>query len=84
MTKIEDRVWALGGRDSNNNTPSKIAGFNPATNHWEEIAQELHSSNTSELAATEFPASAIDCVQLFMYVVVELQKERKGSMVAVR
>ena len=62
MTKIEDRIWALGGRDSNNNIPSKIAEFNPTTNSWEEIAQELHSTNTSELVVTEFPTSAIDCV----------------------
>ena len=62
MTKIEDRIWALGGRDSYNNTPSKIAEFNPTTNSWEEIAQELHSTNTSELVVTEFPTSAIDCV----------------------
>ena len=62
MIKIEDRVWALGGIDSNNNTPSKIAEFNPTTNSWEEIAQELHSTNTSELVVTEFPTSAIDCV----------------------
>ena len=62
MIKIEDRVWALGGIDSNNNTPSKIAEFNPTTNSWEEIPQELHSTNTSELVVTEFPTSAIDCV----------------------
>ena len=62
MTKIEDRIWALGGRDSNNNIPSKIAEFNPTTNSWEEIAQELHSTNTSELVVTEFPTSAMDCV----------------------
>ena len=62
MAKIEDRIWALGGRDSNDNAPSKIAEFNPTTNSWDELAQELHSSNTSELVVTEFPTSALDCV----------------------
>ena len=62
MTKIEDRIWALGGRDSNNTAPSKIVEFNATTNSWDEIAQELHSTNTSQLAVTAFPTSAIDCV----------------------
>ena len=62
MTKIEDRIWALGGRDSNNNTPSTIVEFNQTTNSWNEIPQQLHSSNTSQLVVTEFPTSAIDCV----------------------
>ena len=62
MTKIEDRIWALGGRDSNNNTPSTIVEFNQTTNSWNEIPQQLHSSNTSQVVVTEFPTSAIDCV----------------------
>ena len=62
MIKIGDRVWALGGRDSNNEAPSKIADFNPITNSWDELAQELRSSNTSELILTSFPAQSLDCV----------------------
>ena len=61
MAKIEDRIWALGGRDSSNNAPSKIAEFNPTTNSWDELAQELHSTDTSQLVLTAFPTTAIDC-----------------------
>ena len=62
MTKIEDRIWALGGRDSNNSATSKIAEFNSTTNSWDELAQELSSTNTSELLATSFPLASLDCV----------------------
>ena len=67
LAKIEDRIWAMGGInssnvDSSNNTPSKIAEFNPTTNSWDEIDQELQSNQTSQLILTEFPMSAIDCV----------------------
>ena len=62
MIKIEDRIWALGGIDSNNTLPSKIEEFNPTTNSWDELAQELRSSNTSELILTSFPTSSLDCV----------------------
>ena len=62
MTKIEDRIWALGGRDSKNDAPSTIAEFNPTTNSWQELPQELHSTNRSQLVVTTFPTSAIDCV----------------------
>ena len=60
--KLEDRIWALGGRDSHNNATSKIAEFNPTTSSWEELAQELSSSDTSELVATSFPMASMDCV----------------------
>ena len=59
---IRDRVWAVGGRDSNNNAPSKIAEFNPTTNSWDETAQELHSTDTTELVITPFPIASLDCV----------------------
>ena len=62
MTKIEDHIWALGGRDSNNDAPSKIAEFNPTTNSWHDLDQELHSTNTSEVVITQFPAASLDCV----------------------
>ena len=62
MIKIDNRVLALGGRDSNNAAPSKIAEFNPTTNSWNELAQELQSTNTSELVVTPFPVSSLDCV----------------------
>ena len=62
MIKIEDRVWALGGRDSSNTAPSKIAEFDPTANAWIELTQELHSTNTTELIATPFPVASLDCV----------------------
>ena len=55
MIRTGDRIWALGGRDSNDNAPSKIAEFDSTTNSWNELAQELQSSSTSELVVTPFP-----------------------------
>ena len=62
LIKVEDRVWALGGRDSGNTPPSKIAEFDPVAYAWSELTQELHSSDTSELVVTPFPVSSLDCV----------------------
>ena len=62
MVKIEERIWALGGRDSDNNTPSRIAEFNTTTNAWAELEQGLYSMNTSQLVVTPMPVSALDCI----------------------
>ena len=62
MIKIEDRIWALGGRDSNNEAPSKIAEFNSTTSSWNELDQELQSTNTSELIVSQYPVASLDCV----------------------
>ena len=58
----DDRIFALGGKDSNNNSPSRIAFFNTTTKAWNEMNQALFSTNTSELLVTPFPSSALDCV----------------------
>ena len=57
-----DQVRAMGGLDSHNKIPSKIVEFNPATNTWNDLGQELQSSDTSELLVTPFPMSSVDCV----------------------
>ena len=62
MIKIEDRVWALGGRDSSNTAPSKIAEFDPTSSSWNELAQELQSTNTTEVIVTPYPVASLDCV----------------------
>ena len=62
MIKIGERILAIGGRDSNNTVPSKIAEFNPSTNAWNFLDQELQSTNTSQVAVTPFPVAALDCV----------------------
>ena len=62
MIKIEDRIWALGGKDSNNEAPSKIAEFDPTTSSWNELARELQSTNTSELIVSPYPVASLDCV----------------------
>ena len=61
LARIGDRLLALGGRDASGGVPSKIKEFAPATNSWKELSQELHSSNTTQLAITPIPATAIDC-----------------------
>ena len=62
VVKVEDRVWAVGGLDSSNTAPPTIAEFDPTTNSWNELPQQLHSSDTSELVVTPFPVSSLDCV----------------------
>ena len=62
LMKIGERVLAFGGRDSKNDAPSKIAEFNPTSYSWNQLNQELHSSNTSELVVSPFPAASLDCV----------------------
>ena len=59
--RVGDRILAFGGKNSTNGVPSKIAEFNKTSNSWEDLSQELHSSNTSELVVTPFPISSIDC-----------------------
>ena len=62
MIRAGDQILAFGGRDSNDEVPSKIKEFNTATNSWNELHQDLHSSNTSELVVTPFPVPSLDCV----------------------
>ena len=62
MIKIEDRIWALGGRDSNNEAPSKIAEFDPTTCSWIELSQELQSTKTTEIVVSQYPVASLDCV----------------------
>ena len=52
----------MGGKDSQDNAPSKIAEFNTTTNAWIDLNRELHSRDTSDLVVSPFPMSAIDCV----------------------
>ena len=62
MIRAGDQILAFGGRDSNDEVPSKIKEFDTATNSWKELKQDLHSSNTSELVVTPFPVPSLDCV----------------------
>ena len=57
-----DQVLGIGGVDSNKSAPSKIAEFNTATNTWNDLSQELYSSDTSKVVVTPFPVSSLDCV----------------------
>ena len=63
LIKQAEVVWALGGMDSNNEAPSEIAEFDMTTNMWRlDLNQSLHSTNTSELIITPFPAASLECV----------------------
>ena len=62
MIRVGQRILALGGIDSSNEAPSKIVEFDPTANAWNELTQELHSTNTTELIATPFPVASLDCV----------------------
>ena len=62
MVRVGDHVWAVGGKDASNTAPSKIAQFDPTTNSWNDLNQELLSNDTSELVVTPVPVSSLDCV----------------------
>ena len=62
MIRTGDQILAFGGRDSSNNTLSKIEVFDATTLSWNDLNQELHSTNTSELVVTEYPVSSLDCI----------------------
>jgi len=59
---LGDKIWAVGGKDSNDATPSKIEAFDPTTKYWAELHQQLQSTNMSELVVSQIPSSALDCV----------------------
>ena len=61
-SRLGNQVYAFGGLDSDNIATNKIAVFDNKTNSWNDLNQELHSSNTSELVVTPFPVSSLDCV----------------------
>ena len=61
LARIGERLLALGGTDASGDVPSKIKEFDPTTNSWKELPQELHSSDTTQLTITPIPAAAVDC-----------------------
>ena len=62
VIKMGNKVMAIGGLDSKGNSPPEIAEFVQSTNSWAALSQKLHSVNTSQLIATPYPASSLDCV----------------------
>ena len=62
LIRMGDKIFGIGGVDSNKSAPSKIAEFNAATNTWNDLSQELHSRDTTEVVVTPFPVSSLDCV----------------------
>ena len=62
LIKMDDQVFALGGKDRSNSVTSKIEVFDVASNGWNKLAKGLHSTNTSELVVSSFPISSLDCV----------------------
>ena len=56
-----EQLFALGGRNSNNEPTSNIKIYNASTVSWDDFSQGLLSSETSDLAITPYPMSALDC-----------------------
>ena len=61
IVRMGTHVFAFGGRDSNNTTPSVIAEFITATQTWKNTTRQLFSANTSETTTTVFPIMSLDC-----------------------
>ena len=62
LIRMDEQVFALGGKDRSNSVTSKIAVFNATLESWSELAMGLHSTNTSQLVVSPFPTSSLDCV----------------------
>ena len=61
LIRLQDTIFAVGGKNSLGSPMSLIERFNPTTNSWEDHKEHTISKHTGEVAVTAFPLAAIDC-----------------------
>ena len=61
LLRLEDFIFAFGGFLSNGSETSAVQWFNWTDKRWKHHEQSLLSENTTSLAVTAFPLSAVDC-----------------------
>ena len=61
LKRIEDTIFALGGLLENGSATASVEWFDWKAMIWKQHGTSLLSKNTSFLAVTSFPLSAVDC-----------------------
>ena len=61
LQRIEETIFGLGGAQGNGSETSTIEWFDWADRKWKQHDQSLLSKNTTNLAISPFPLSAVDC-----------------------
>ena len=61
LHRIEDTIFALGGRLENGSETAAVTWFDWIDMAWKPHDQSLLSEHTSYLSVTSFPLSAVDC-----------------------
>ena len=62
LIRMENQVYALGGRNKQDQPTSQIEMFNSTSQRWIQLPKGLQSRNATELVVTAFPTSSLDCV----------------------
>ena len=61
LLRLEEVIFAFGGLLSNGSETSEVEWFDWSDLSWKKHEESLHSKNTSNIAVTSFPVSAVDC-----------------------
>ena len=61
LKRIEDTIFALGGLLENGSATASVEWLDWKAMIWKQHGTSLLSKNTSFLAVTSFPLSAVDC-----------------------
>ena len=61
LIRLEETIFGLGGLLANDSQTSLVEWFDWSDLSWKENAESLLSKNSSNLAVTSFPLSAVDC-----------------------
>ena len=62
LLRLEESIFAFGGILSNGSETSAVEWFDWTDMRWKQHEQSLLSENTTNLAVTAFPLSAVDCL----------------------
>ena len=62
LLRLEETIFAFGGLQGNGSETSSVEWFDWMEMRWKQQEQSLLSENTTSLAVTAFPLSAVDCL----------------------
>ena len=62
LLRLEETIFAFGGLVHNGSETSEVEWFDWMDMSWKQHEQSLLSENTTNLAVTAFPLSAVDCL----------------------
>ena len=61
LIRLQDSIFALGGRVASRSPVSKVEKFESSSSSWSRHPEDLLSTTPGRLAVTVFPVSALDC-----------------------